>query len=78
MRAGDQIALTYSEGTNPNGATEDIAGICDPSGVVLGLMPHPENAVLARQIPTGRRSASHERPAALNLLINGVTYAKEH
>ncbi len=78
LRAGDQIALTYSEGTNPNGATEDIAGICDPSGVVLGLMPHPENAVLARQIPTGRRSASHERPAALNLLINGVTYAKEH
>ncbi len=27
---------------NPNGALEDVAGICDPSGRVFGLMPHPE------------------------------------
>jgi phosphoribosylformylglycinamidine synthase len=27
---------------NPNGAAGDVAGICDPSGRVLGLMPHPE------------------------------------
>lgn len=37
-----QIALRYSSGTNPNGSTADIAGICDPTGRVFGLMPHPE------------------------------------
>lgn len=30
---------------NPNGSTEGRAGICDPSGTILGLMPHPERAV---------------------------------
>ena len=29
---------------NPNGSFYDIAGICDPSGTVFGLMPHPERA----------------------------------
>lgn len=29
---------------NPNGSFHDIAGICDPSGTILGLMPHPERA----------------------------------
>ena len=36
---------------NPNGSVDDIAGVCDPTGVVLGLMPHPENHVIARQHP---------------------------
>jgi phosphoribosylformylglycinamidine synthase len=50
MRAGDQLALRYvphngETGFNPNGSVEDIAGICDPSGRVLGLMPHPERFV---------------------------------
>jgi len=37
----------YAEGrypANPNGAFHDIAGICDPSGKIFGLMPHPERA----------------------------------
>lgn len=45
LRANGQIAIKYvGEGypANPNGAVENIAGICDPSGQVLGLMPHPE------------------------------------
>ncbi len=40
LRAGAQIALTYVD--NPNGSTADIAGICDRSGRIFGLMPHPE------------------------------------
>jgi phosphoribosylformylglycinamidine synthase I len=36
---------------NPNGATRDIAGICDESGRVLGMMPHPERAVLSANSP---------------------------
>jgi len=38
-----QIALRYRE--DFNGSLDRIAGLCDPSGVVLGLMPHPEAAV---------------------------------
>jgi phosphoribosylformylglycinamidine synthase len=42
LGANGQVALRYSGGTNPNGSTADIAGVCDPSGRVFGLMPHPE------------------------------------
>lgn len=40
LEAAGQVALRYAE--NPNGSKRDIAGVCDPSGLVLGLMPHPE------------------------------------
>ncbi|MEI8238528.1 MAG: phosphoribosylformylglycinamidine synthase subunit PurQ, partial [Actinomycetota bacterium] len=66
-----QVALTYR--TNPNGSTRDIAGVCDPTGVVLGLMPHPENHVLARQHPRHARGAG--RGLALALFSNGVRHA---
>ncbi len=36
---------------NPNGSFYDIAGICDPSGTVFGLMPHPERAYFGIQLP---------------------------
>ncbi len=44
----------YAEGEypiNPNGAFHDIAGICDPNGTILGLMPHPERAYYGWQLP---------------------------
>jgi phosphoribosylformylglycinamidine synthase subunit PurQ / glutaminase len=40
----DQIVLRY-EGENPTGAVAGVAGVCNPEGNVLGLMPHPEHAV---------------------------------
>ncbi len=40
---------------NPNGSAGDVAGICDPSGLVLGMMPHPEDHVMERQSPHRRR-----------------------
>jgi phosphoribosylformylglycinamidine synthase subunit PurQ / glutaminase len=40
----DQIVLRY-DGDNPNGSISDVAGVCNPEGNVLGLMPHPEHAV---------------------------------
>ena len=59
--ASDQVALTYSrsDGTaangkfpdNPNGSVDDIAGICDGTGLVFGLMPHPERHVSPLQSP---------------------------
>jgi phosphoribosylformylglycinamidine synthase len=54
MNAGGQVVLRYCEpgGTidpaaNPNGSTDAIAGVCNPAGNVLGLMPHPERAAEA-------------------------------
>ena len=71
-----QVALRYAPGHNPNGSAADIAGVCDPSGVVLGLMPHPENHVIARQHP--RHTRGRAGGLGLALFERGVRYAKEH
>jgi phosphoribosylformylglycinamidine synthase len=42
LRSEDRIVLRYTE--NPNGSVDDIAGICNAEGNVVGLMPHPERA----------------------------------
>jgi len=42
LRHGDQIVLRYTD--NPNGSVDDIAGIANEAGNVVGLMPHPERA----------------------------------
>lgn len=62
---GEQIALLYRkrDGTpadglypfNPNGSIHDIAGITNPTGNVLGLMPHPENHIHPYQHPQWTR-----------------------
>ena len=41
----DQVVLRYAQGQNPNGAMDDIAGVCNAGRNVMGLMPHPEHAV---------------------------------
>lgn len=71
--AGDQIALRYVS-PNPNGSRDAVAGICDPTGRVLGLMPHPENHVLARQHPRHRRGA--EGRLGLALFRAGVAHVR--
>jgi len=66
LQANDQVVLryvdTYGEPTqefpaNPNGSTDAIAGICDITGRVLGLMPHPERISDALNHPLFTRSA---------------------
>jgi phosphoribosylformylglycinamidine synthase len=42
LRSEDRIVLRYT--ANPNGSLDDIAGVCNPAGNVVGLMPHPERA----------------------------------
>jgi phosphoribosylformylglycinamidine synthase len=44
LRAGGQIVLRY-DSDNPNGSIDDIAGVVNTEGNVMGLMPHPEHAV---------------------------------
>ena len=81
----DQIAFTYvySNGSpangeypvNPNGSIRDIAGICNPQGNVLGLMPHPENHIYSWQHPQWTRGLN--RHSGVALFENGVKYANE-
>ena len=85
LTAQDQIALTYiyPDGSpangdypvNPNGSILDIAGICNPQGNVLGLMPHPENHIHPHQHPQWTRGVKGN--SGLVLFENGVKYAKD-
>ena len=40
-----QVVFRYAAGTNPNGSVNDIAGIINETGNVMGMMPHPENLI---------------------------------
>jgi phosphoribosylformylglycinamidine synthase subunit PurQ / glutaminase len=40
-----QVVFRYANGTNPNGSINDIAGVINSKGNILGMMPHPENLV---------------------------------
>lgn len=44
LKRNNQIVFTYAD-ENPNGSLENIAGIVNKKGNVLGMMPHPERAV---------------------------------
>jgi phosphoribosylformylglycinamidine synthase len=59
---------------NPNGSVHDIAGVCDPTGLVLGMMPHPENHVVARQGRSGSRNGI--AGLATTIFQRGVDHAK--
>jgi phosphoribosylformylglycinamidine synthase len=73
LRAEDRIAFRYESEVypaNPNGSVDAIAGVCDSTGLVLGMMPHPENHVTPRQ---GRAIVGEaDRGSALPLFRNGV------
>lgn len=60
---------------NPNGSQNHIAGICNPQGTVLGLMPHPEDHILPIQHPRFHRG--ERGMLGLVLFQNGVRYAAQ-
>lgn len=61
LKKNNQIVFTYCDETgkdanreyplNPNGAAADIAGICDKTGRIMGMMPHPERAIYSISEP---------------------------
>ena len=60
MKKNGMIALRYVKGdictyqnlpANPTGTMDDIAGVTDKTGKILGLMPHPERALFFTQLP---------------------------
>ncbi len=59
---------------NPNGSADQIAAICDPTGRVLGLMPHPERYVRPQHHPRWTRRPEEASPHGLRLVHNAVKY----
>jgi len=47
IEGDNRVTFRYAEGTNPNGSANDIAGIINAQGNVMGMMPHPENLIEA-------------------------------
>ena len=45
LEGDGQIIFRYANSSNPNGSLNDIAGICNAAGNVIGMMPHPENMI---------------------------------
>jgi phosphoribosylformylglycinamidine synthase len=59
---------------NPNGAQADVAGVCDASGLVCGLMPHPERHIDRLQHPRWTRGEAAEVGDGLRVFQNAVEY----
>jgi len=76
--AAGQLVLRYAAdaaggSTNPNGALGDVAGACDETGRILGLMPHPERFIDAVQHPAwAGRLDPLAAGAGLSLFVNAV------
>lgn len=58
---------------NPNGSLRAIAGICDTTGRILGLMPHPERFIFREQHPNWRR-IKNLKPQGLPIFENMIKY----
>jgi phosphoribosylformylglycinamidine synthase len=82
LRENDQIVFRYVDPAghpglypvNPNGSIDDIAGICDPTGRILGLMPHPERHVQRTQHPHWTRLAEGLEPDGRIVFNHAVRY----
>ncbi len=85
LRESGQIALTYvtpeggpaSYPEDPNGSAASIAGLCDPSGRVLGLMPHPERNLSPWQHPRWTRMETRAEGEGLSFFRGLVQAAAQ-
>ena len=62
----------------PNGSVENIAGICDPTGRIFGLMPHPERHISPYQHPEWTRHYKKSDGDGFAIFTNGVDYARKY
>jgi len=84
LKKNNQIVFQYCDAlgnfsgypNNPNGSMENIAGICDETGRVFGLMPHPERHIYAAQHP--RKDEQEKKEAGLQIFKNGVNFIKKN
>lgn len=59
---------------NPNGSMGNIAGVCDETGRILGLMPHPERFIDITHHPRWTRGERRDPPDGFRLFLNAVAY----
>lgn len=87
LKKNGQVAFRYCDPRgakavypeNPNGSADDIAGITDRTGRILGLMPHPERHFRFTQHPSWtRRNNNGGYGQGARLFKNGVDYVKKH
>jgi len=83
LERGGQLVLRYCgaagerpapPGANPNGSQADVAGACDETGRVCGLMPHPERHIDRTHHPRWTRQAHAEAGDGLAVFQNAVRY----
>jgi phosphoribosylformylglycinamidine synthase len=84
MEDGKQIVFRYSNlagekaeeyPANPNGSTDAIAGVCNPAGNVMGMMPHPECHLYYTQSPNWTKNPPphKKKPAGIiGHLVSGL------
>jgi len=89
LKENEQIALVYTrpDGSsaaghwrdNPNGSIDDIAGVCDATGLVFGLMPHPERHLSPMQHPawTSRGIDPNTQGPGLRIFHNAYHYVTQ-
>ena len=101
LNKDDQVVFRYTDSRgnpvfgrfpeNPNGSLQDIAGMCDSTGRVLGMMPHPERAIYSSNYPDYfrqkellRRSGDEGKampkvnPLAFAIFENAISYVKDN
>lgn len=84
LKQQGQVVFTYTNAKgepaaypwNPNGSVADIAGICDSSGRIFGLMPHPERFIEPTQHPRWTRDGLKEPADGSFIFQNAVQYIK--
>lgn len=84
MKENNQVVFTYTGANgnpagypfNPNGSMEGIAGVCDPSGRVFGLMPHPERHFHPASHPRWTREGLKAEGDGVVVFRNAVEHFK--
>lgn len=85
LRENGQVVFQYCDEKgglsgypfNPNGSEDNIAGVCDATGKILGLMPHPERHIEISQYPRCHGIKNRREADGLTIFRNGVDYARK-
>lgn len=82
LESNGQVAVRYADGANFNGSMGRVAGICDASGLVFGLMPHPERYLHWTQHPwwtrIDRTWREEREPLGLRMFRSAVAHASRN
>jgi phosphoribosylformylglycinamidine synthase len=85
IETNGQVVYRYSDDhgnstqdypANPNNSMHAIAGITDPTGIIFGMMPHPEDFIRPENHPNWRRESRQDKPDGLRFFEQIVVYAR--